>query len=317
MGRDGPPRPAGKLPDPAKLFPHPATSLENRSYCRRKFASQFRSNARLQARTMDVADLVDFKLGEIPRPVLAVGMELVTDGFEHPSHQHGEAQLILAERGLVTCTVAQGLWMVPRGCALWIPGGMEHSVRCAGDLQIYIVLIDPEVAPDLPKHCSTFQVGALLRELMLEVARFPPLYDADGAEGRLVRTMLDQLAKAPRQSLHLPMPADSRVRKIANTLTTDPANRTTIGEWARVVAMSERSLFRLILNQTGMSFGRWRQQFQVMFAIERLTEGRPVQAVAFDLGYESASAFITMFKKVMGQPPGQYLASRRAVGAAR
>ena len=36
-----------------------------------------------------------------------------------------------------------------------------------------------------------------------------------------------------------------------------------------------------------------------------------VQAVAFDLGYESASAFITMFKKALGQPPAQYLANRQ------
>ena len=113
-------------------------------------------------------------------------------------------------------------------------------------------------------------------------------------------------------SLHLPMPADPRLRTIAKALSSDPANRTTIAEWARIVAMSERSLFRLVMSQTGMNFGRWRQQFQVMFAIERLTEGASVQTVAFDLGYESASAFITMFKKVLGQPPGQYLAAPRS-----
>jgi AraC-like DNA-binding protein len=75
--------------------------------------------------------------------------------------------------------------------------------------------------------------------------------------------------------------------------------------------MSERTLFRMILKDTGMSFGRWRQQFHIMLALERLAEGDSVQAVAFDLGYESASAFITMFKKALGQPPGKYLASRR------
>jgi AraC-like DNA-binding protein len=261
---------------------------------------------------MQSDDYEVFEPEEIPRPVSAVGMELFTEGFEHPPHRHRKAQLVLAVRGLITCEVAQGLWMVPRQCALWIPGDMEHSVRCAGDLEVYTLFIDPELASNLPAVCSTFSTGPLLRELLIAVTRLPSLYDVDGADGRLIQTMLDQLERAPAGSLHLPMPADPRLRTIAKTLSSDPANRTTIGEWARIVAMSERSLFRLIMGQTSMSFGRWRQQFQVMFAIERLTEGASVQTVSFDLGYESASAFITMFKKVMGQPPGQYLAARRS-----
>lgn len=257
----------------------------------------------------------DLDPGSVPRAVSAIGMEVVTEGYEHPAHHHHKAQLILSIRGLITCTVADGFWMVPRQCTLWIPSEMEHSVRCAGDLEAYLLFIEPEAAPGLPSVCSTFAIGPLLRELMIEVSRVPALYDADGPDGRLVQTMLDQLARAPSENLHFPVPSDSRVRRIAEALIAEPANRMTIGEWARRVAMSERSLVRLITEQTGMSFGRWRQQFQVMFAIERLTEGVTVQSVAFELGYESASAFITMFKKVMGQPPGRYLAARRADNA--
>lgn len=248
---------------------------------------------------------------EVPRPVAAVGMELVTKGFEQPPHRHRKAQLILAVRGLITCEVARGLWMVPRRCALWIPGGMEHSGRCVGHLEIYALFIDPELATRLPKQCSSLSTAPLLRELIIAVSHLPRLYDVDGADGRMVQTMIDQFERAPTESLHLPMPPDPRLRPIAKALSSDPANRTTIGEWAKIVGMSERSLFRLITKQTGMSFGRWRQQFQVMFAMERLAEGAPVQTVAFDLGYESASAFITMFKRVMGRPPGQHLAARR------
>jgi AraC-like DNA-binding protein len=74
--------------------------------------------------------------------------------------------------------------------------------------------------------------------------------------------------------------------------------------------MSERSLARLIKAETGMSFGRWRQQLHVIVALQRLSAGMAVQRVAMDLGYESVSAFITMFRKAMGKPPGRYLAER-------
>jgi AraC-like DNA-binding protein len=33
--------------------------------------------------------------------------------------------------------------------------------------------------------------------------------------------------------------------------------------------------------------------------------------VAVELGYEGASAFVTMFRKAMGKPPARYLAERQ------
>ena len=48
-----------------------------------------------------------------------------------------------------------------------------------------------------------------------------------------------------------------------------------------------------------------------MVALERLVDGEAVKTVALDLGYESTSAFIAMFKKALRMPPGKYLAGRR------
>jgi AraC-like DNA-binding protein len=259
-----------------------------------------------------VTDTVDYLYPQhVPRPVFAIGGETVTEGFEQPAHSHRKAQMFMALRGLVTCEVSKGLWMVPPQSALWIPGDMEHSVRCAGDVAMYVLFVEPEAAGAMPRECCAVGVSPLLRELIIAVSKLPQLYDVEGAEGRLAQTMLDQLAMAPVESLHLPLPSDSRLRMIADALTADPSDRTTIGDWARRVAMSERNLFRLIQQEIGMSFGRWRQQFHIMVALRRLAVGDAVQAIAFDLGYENPSAFITMFKKVLGQPPATYQASRQ------
>ncbi len=37
-----------------------------------------------------------------------------------------------------------------------------------------------------------------------------------------------------------------------------------------------------------------------------LTEGQSVTVVAFELGYESVSAFISVFKQVLGTTPTHY-----------
>lgn len=45
-----------------------------------------------------------------------------------------------------------------------------------------------------------------------------------------------------------------------------------------------------------------------------LSGGATVKQVAYGLGYESPSAFITMFKKAFGKPPATYIAERFKVG---
>jgi AraC-like DNA-binding protein len=58
--------------------------------------------------------------------------------------------------------------------------------------------------------------------------------------------------------------------------------------------------------QTGMSFGAWRQQLRLLRALERLAAGEAVSTLALELGYASPSAFIAMFKRALGVPPGRY-----------
>ncbi|HBU88528.1 MAG TPA: AraC family transcriptional regulator [Acinetobacter sp.] len=89
----------------------------------------------------------------------------------------------------------------------------------------------------------------------------------------------------------------------------DPSNRMTLKQWSSQLAISERSLARLIEKSTGLSFGKWRQQLHLMIALAQLAEGNSVQNVAGNLGYDSVNAFITMFKKALGQSPTKYFSS--------
>ena len=67
-----------------------------------------------------------------------------------------------------------------------------------------------------------------------------------------------------------------------------------------------RTLARRFQSETGLSFGAWRQQARVLEAMGRLGGGAPVTEVAFDLGYESVSAFSAMFHRATGASPSQF-----------
>jgi AraC-like DNA-binding protein len=111
------------------------------------------------------------------------------------------------------------------------------------------------------------------------------------------------------QRLHLPLSPEPRLRRIASALAEDPSDRSTLAQWADRVALSESSLACLVVKETGLTSGRWRQQLHLIVAIRELAFGASVQQVSADLGYESVTAFITMFKKALGQPPARYLSS--------
>jgi AraC-like DNA-binding protein len=240
---------------------------------------------------------------------VALRLDVTENESEVPMHIHSKGQLVLALRGGVTCEVPDGLWMVPPHCGVWVPGGMPHSNRVTANGRICFLYVDAGAAA-LPETCCTLSITPLLRELIQRLAELAHVYDAHGPTGRLVAVLLDELMQMKIEQLHLPISSDPKLRLIANALTLDPADRRTAAEWGAQVAMSERTLTRLILRETGMTFGRWRQQLHIIIALQRLSEGALVQRVAEDLGYESVSAFITMFKKALGKPPARYFADR-------
>ena len=65
-----------------------------------------------------------------------------------------------------------------------------------------------------------------------------------------------------------------------------------------------------------MSFGRWRQQARLFAALEMLAQRKSVTEVAIAVGYDSVSAFIEMFRTMLGTNNADIL-PRQAFDAAR
>ncbi len=247
----------------------------------------------------------------VPRAAVTFGMDIATpQEFELKPHVHAKGQILLALRGVLSCEADGGLWIVPPHSAIWIPGGETHAIRIAGKVQGYGAFIDASSAERLPPRCCALSATPLLRELLARAARLPMLYPSGGLEEHLVTLMIDEVAAAPIGDLHLPMPVDSRLREIVVAMLADPTAGGPMSNWARRAGMSERTFTRRLGRETGMSFSQWRQRINAMLALQWLAEGRSIQQVSAGLGYESPSSFVTQFRKVLGAPPGRYMAER-------
>jgi AraC-like DNA-binding protein len=224
-------------------------------------------------------------------------------------HQHRKGQFLLWMRGVLTCEVAGGLWLVPPGSAIWVPGGVQHRMETTGTIECYVVYVDPAAGEMLPRDCCTLSTTPLLRELVIRSAAFPMRYEEGGMASRTMALLLDEMALAQPGQVHLPLPTDKRLRKLVEWIMANPSDPGSINSWARRLDVSPRTLSRLVTQETGMSFGRWRRQLHILLALQWMAKGATVQDVADGLGYENASNFVVMFRKVFGETPGRYLKS--------
>lgn len=197
------------------------------------------------------------------------------------------------------------MWMVPPQYAVWVPGQLSHSNRATPGARACFLFIEPGAAP-MPDRCCTLKISPLVRELILTLAERGGESLAAPATARLVQVLFDELPRQPQEHLQLPVSNHPKIRQMVTMMAEDPARWQTLSQWAAVFAMSERNLARLVVRETGLSFRRWRHQLQLILALQLLIRGQTVQQTAQALGYDSTTAFITMFKKGLGQTPGRY-----------
>jgi AraC-like DNA-binding protein len=240
-----------------------------------------------------------------PMPVTAMAADYVPGHVTKP-HQHPHAQLIHAMHGVMVVSTAEGQWTVPPTRGMWMPGGTVHWIRMVGRVQMRTAYIRPDAAPDLPTRCTVLGISPLLRELILAAIDIPPRYEAESRDGRLMRLLLDEVKLVPTLPLHLPRPTDQGLRSICDEIVGSPDNALTLADWGERLGVDPKTIQRRFARETGMTFGQWRQQARLLAALERLAAGDKVLDVALEMGYDSPSAFATMFRRQFGVPPSAF-----------
>lgn len=219
------------------------------------------------------------------------------------THTHPEPVMLWASTATIMGTIANRDWLVPPGYGMWIPGGVEHgggTVLREGELSIIHFAVDCPITWTEPTGVA---IGPLLRELIKHLHRAGPRDPGRPLGEALMFELLTPLAT---HDIQVSVPADPRVRDIAERLLADPGDPRELTAWADHVHAGARTLSRLFRAETGLSFAEWRTQVRIRAAIQLLGNGTPVNATAHAVGYRRPSAFISAFRRVTGQTPGTY-----------
>lgn len=192
------------------------------------------------------------------------------------------------------------------GAAIWVPDGLTWQATTGPAEALTVLALD---LPAQPASCGP--TGLTPSPLMLALAQEialarEPLRRA-ALSGLLGAELLQALADdAPGRFPDLAMPSDPRLARLCRAILEEPADRHDLDHWAKLAAMSRRTLTRTFQRQTGLSLARWAQQARMAKARAMLAQGLRVTEVGLAVGYDTPSAFAAAFRKAMGSTPSAF-----------
>jgi AraC-like DNA-binding protein len=230
------------------------------------------------------------------------------NGHHIDPHWHDRAQFIFAVEGTMRVRTPRRAWIVPPSRALWVPSHTVHEIQMYGVVEMRSLYVANAAAAGMPSSCVVLNVTPLLRELVVRAVALPARYDEDGDDGLLMRLLMAEIRRLPKCALDLPLPESPDLTQLCERILMDLSTRRPCDLDANDMNTSTRTLYRRFVKETGITFARWKQQARLLESIRRLAEGASVTTVAMDLGYESASAFSTMFRRSLGIAPRGFIA---------
>lgn len=203
------------------------------------------------------------------------------------------------------------MWLIPPHFGMWIPARTFHSINMPGAVSMRTLYLRRGLAPRSHATCTVFHITPLLRELIVETVRIQELRMRDRLHCALRDLLLSQLAMASPMPTSLTLPQDRRARAVADTVMRNPGERQSLATMCGSASASVRTIQRIFRREVGSDFEFWRRQVRVMRAVELLVSGHSVKEVSFALGYRQPTAFVEMFRGILGTTPGAWIKALR------
>lgn len=259
----------------------------------------------LEAPDVDRRSLPLYEAGSVEVPYVIDGMdEAITRNTFWEEHSHPTHELIWNTRGASSLTVGPRTWTITPAVGLWIPAGVRHTAWTPAGTWYRTAMFSVQTTTPIAAEPVAVDVTDLLRLLLDRLAE--PRLD-DESRSKTEAMVLDVLEPSPHELL-LRVPDSELLAPIVEALRADVRETGTLEEWSLELGVSARTITRQFQSETGLGFSRWVAASRIQRAIVLLTDGESIDDVAAAVGFRSASAFGTAFRRVTGTSPGRFRA---------
>ncbi|KTD52518.1 AraC family transcriptional regulator [Legionella quateirensis] len=227
-----------------------------------------------------------------------------------------EALLFIPLQGEISIILEGKALQLGVGKMLYLPPNLTHSFSSStksGERLIALVDSTKYQASFLSSVPLILSVDHLIKELLFYLLLHPKTNNAQSLIQVFCETLHEIFMQASSNYIqsveHLEAKAsDPRLKKALNYMREHLAEQINMIDVARYSGLSTRSLNRLAAIETGLQPKQWLIHYRVAKAKELLRlSGNSVTQVAFAVGYNSLSQFITTFRTHTGQLPSEYL----------
>ncbi len=239
----------------------------------------------------------------------AVRELLLDPGGTVAAHSHSAMQVVAPRSGLLAVTTPAATWIVAGPTrAIIIPAGVEHSHRAHVRSAVTTLLLHGDVAavPDRPEQPATVTLSPLAQSALRALDDTIRHREQREALECVLQHEIFSAQSDGQGGPSLPTPEDPRLLAMLDLMLGNPARRHELGELARQVGATERTLQRLISAELALTFTQWRTLIRVMTSLGFLADGKSVTSTAHRCGFASTSAYIAAFRRIMQQTPGAY-----------
>lgn len=251
----------------------------------------------------DRRQLPRYAAGSIDVPfVIAGAAESVTEDTHWEAHSHPTHELLWNDRGASSASVGNRTWTITPSVGLWIPAGTTHWGWMPSGTRYRAAHFSIRRTNALADRPVAVDMSPLLRLLFDRLS----VTDLAARSREVTEDMVLDLLAPSEHELLLRIPTSAVLAPVVATLESDPADATSLAQWAARLQISSRTLTRLFRSETGLDFTRWVATFRTQQAIAMLGRGMPIDDVASRVGFRSVSAFGAAFRRVTGMSPGRF-----------
>ncbi|WP_395300184.1 helix-turn-helix transcriptional regulator [Enterobacter sp. ECC-175] len=219
-------------------------------------------------------------------------------------HSHLRHQLLFSAAGSITIELDNTLCLLPPRRAAWIPAGTRHRAIMNGSMA-YRSLYFSSALPLSTLPLQIVEVNPLFFEVIERMA-FWQWGMPEEQQSSLITVFCEEIKNAQRENWALRYPSDSRLSAWLDNVRGGELPPRLV-QLAQKIGACERTISRIFIRDTGMSYRSWRQQWRLLKAMEMLCDGWSLSYVAQQLDFVSDSAFIVFFRQYTGTTPTRYL----------
>lgn len=216
-------------------------------------------------------------------------------------------QLVWPDSGLLTMKSSGKTLACSDPFGVLVPRSTQHVTHSDG--AVWVADFDAVSCPPEWRSVCQVRVGPAAASALQTLSVSSDAAWSSAALTAVVSHLHQQLCQP---NVSLTFPTDSRALDVANALRLDPGNCADLEEWAARFATSVRTLRRLFMDETGLTFDVWRRKLRCEHAETLLLEGVSIRETSRRCGYATQASFTRVFRSELGVPPAQYL---RSLGA--